>query len=166
MPVSGRRWTRRARREGDDVVVDLRTRLDPVSADDRPPLSGDQLRQAFAPKVAQDPPPSTDPPRFSQLFPTESLFVHARAASDHDHRAENRSQTAGDYYYDPVDSWGVLGLPVHASWEEVVAAHRDLAMIHHPDRHVDGSDYERSAAQEAMSRINVAYSVLRRLTGN
>ena len=81
-------------------------------------------------------------------------------------QAEDRSRTKGDYYYDPDDAWGVLGIQPGASWAEIAAAHRKLAMKHHPDRLLGSTEEERQASEDKMREINVAYSVLRRLTGN
>lgn len=47
----------------------------------------------------------------------------------------------------PEQPWQVLGIDSHASREEIEAAHRRLAMEHHPDR---GGDADR------MARINAA----------
>lgn len=153
-------------RDGDDVIVDLTSRLGSIGGGQELSVTGEQLRRAFAgkPEVADEPPRRER--AFSDQYPSKTLFVHAKLAPEHDPVAASCSRTAGDYYYDPVDAWAELDLPEGASWADVVAAHRTLAMLHHPDRHIDGSDYERQAAEEAMSRINVAYSVLRRMTGN
>ena len=39
-------------------------------------------------------------------------------------------------------------------------------MKHHPDRLLDSSDEDRERSEAIMREINVAYSVLRRLTGH
>ena len=105
---------------------------------------------------------------FTEQFPTESLFVHEVDEPDPEevHHAEDRSRTTGDYYYDPEDAWAVLGLPSGASWKEIAAAHRRLAMRHHPDRLLDATPEERESSEETMREVNVAYNVLRRLTGH
>lgn len=169
---SPRRWPRLDERDGDDVFVDLRSRLDPLTPAVDRCLTPEELRRRFGPKAkAQEPSPPgqdlrADEQRFTDRFPTESLFVQTPFVTQPKPLAENRSRTAGDYYYDPVDAWDVLGLPPGSAWGDVVKAHRDLAMVHHPDRHLDGNDHDRRTAEETMSRINVAYSVLRRMTGH
>lgn len=44
--------------------------------------------------------------------------------------------------------WEVLGLRVHASRDQIIAAHRELAQIHHPDK--------ASGSFERMAEINAA----------
>ena len=137
---------------------------------DRPPTA-EELRAAFSRRkndeVEAPPKPVDD---FTSRYTTESLFVSSPVESDEppieEPTVDDRSRTKGDYYYDPEDAWAVLGLASGASWKEVAAAHRRLAMKHHPDRLLDASPAEREASEEAMREINVAYSVLRRLTGN
>jgi len=58
-----------------------------------------------------------------------------------------------------------LGVPVGATWEEVVSAHRGLAKHHHPDRLGDASDEARRQASDRMAAINVAFDLLRSRVG-
>ena len=66
---------------------------------------------------------------------------------------------------DLQDACEVLGVPVGADWDEIVAAHRGLAKRHHPDRLPHASDDEREAASNKMAAINVALDILRRRVG-
>lgn len=57
----------------------------------------------------------------------------------------------------------ILGLdPATARWEDVLAAHRRLAMEHHPDR---GSQEEREAREQRMADVNRARDRLRERFG-
>lgn len=145
---------------------ELAARLDAVSSRFRHPPTPEELRAAFGRKPVQDrpPPPTKD---FAASYPADSLFVPTiDDPVELPGEAEDRSRSRGDYYYDPDDAWGVLGVRPGAEWSEIAAAHRRLAKVHHPDRLLDSPDDERAASEKAMREINVAYSVLRRLTGN
>jgi DnaJ-domain-containing protein 1 len=138
-----------------------------TSTFDRPPTA-EELRAAFSRRHTDDDPPPAREDSFTKQFPTESLFVPTieEPELEENLHAEDRSRTTGDYYYDPEDAWAVLGLTPGSPWKEIAAAHRRLAMRHHPDRLLDASPKERAASEETMREVNVAYNVLRRLTGN
>ena len=87
---------------------------------------------------------------FEDYFSTESLF-----------------DWSGDQgnIFDESDPYVVLGLPPSASWEEISAAHRRLAKLHHPDRLVNASPEEREASDRRIRDLNVAYMELRRRKG-
>lgn len=151
---------------------DLESRLGPVpSAYQRPP-SAEELRAAFTRKrpAEEEEAPRPTGDDFASRFPTETLFVSTPIEPDaiggDPVFSEDRSRTTGDYYYDPEDAWGVLGLQPGASWKQIAAAHRRLAMQHHPDRLLDATPEQREASEATMREINVAYNVLRRLTGH
>ena len=48
-----------------------------------------------------------------------------------------------------------------ATWDEIVAAHRHQARVHHPDRLFGQSAEEKAAAEERIRVINAAYQELR-----
>ena len=145
---------------------ELAARLDAVSSRFRHPPTPEELRAAFSRKPAQDQPAPAGKD-FAASYPAESLFVPTiDDPVEIPTEAEDRSKSRGDYYYDPDDAWGVLGVRPGAAWSEIAAAHRRLAMVHHPDRLLDCSEEDRAVSEDAMREINVAYSVLRRLTGN
>ena len=158
------------RRPADDE--DLESRLGPVpSAYERPPTA-EELRAAFGrrPRDEGDEPARSAVGDFASRYPTETLFVATpiddEPLVEEPVAAEDRSRTTGDYYYDPEDAWAVLGLQPGASWKQISAAHRQLAMRHHPDRLLDATPEQRRASEDTMREVNVAYSVLRRLTGH
>jgi len=62
---------------------------------------------------------------------------------------------------DDQDPYKVLQVSEGASWEEIVAAHRHQARVHHPDRLVGVSDEERERGEERIRVINQAYQELR-----
>lgn len=169
----GQIWRGRARDEDSARRVtdhdlgssdDLAARLDAVTAKDDRPRSADELRAAFGPKRVE---PAPEPGGFMRRYPNESLFSPVdEPVEELSFCAEDRSQTRGDYYYDPEDAWAVLGVPPGSSWDEIASAHRRLAMEHHPDRVLVSSPERQAEAEVAMREINVAYTVLRRLMGN
>lgn len=152
-----------ATRPDDD---DLEARLDAVSSRFVKPPTPEELRAAFGRKQEEER-PTARAQDFASSYPADSLF--SPTIDDpivEPTEAEDRSRSKGDYYYDPDDAWAVLGVAPGASWHEITAAHRRLAMVHHPDRLLDSSQEDRERSEAVMREINVAYSVLRRLTGH
>ncbi|WP_436795183.1 J domain-containing protein [Actinospongicola halichondriae] len=177
-----KRWDRKRRERRPDAPVDtvpdrrdpatrphddeLSSRLDAVSSRFVHPPSPEELRAAFGRRpVDEAPAPRSED--FVSSFPAETLFVPTiDDPVEIPSEVDDRSRTRGDYYYDPDDAWAVLGVRPGASWSEITAAHRRLAKVHHPDRLLDASDEHRATSEASIRDINVAYSVLRRLTGN
>ena len=62
---------------------------------------------------------------------------------------------------DDQDPYKVLEVGEDATWEEIVAAHRHQARVHHPDRLVGVSDEERARGEDRIRVINQAYAELR-----
>jgi hypothetical protein len=62
---------------------------------------------------------------------------------------------------DDQDPYKVLEVSEGATWDEIVAAHRHQARVHHPDRLVGVSDEEKAAGEERIRVINQAYQELR-----
>jgi DnaJ domain len=62
---------------------------------------------------------------------------------------------------DESDPYRVLGVEPTASWDEIVAAHRDLARIHHPDRLFGQSEEEKAEGDDRIRAINAAFQELR-----
>lgn len=154
----------------DRAIDDLDDRLASVSSAYERPPTAEELRAAFGGGRRTPEPEARARPEatFDEQFSAESLFAEGpiEFPEPEPERAEDRSRTAGDYFYDPVDAWEVLGLEPGASWEQITAAHRRLAKRHHPDRLLAASPEEQAASEAAMRDVNVAYSVLRRMTGN
>lgn len=59
------------------------------------------------------------------------------------------------------DPYAVLGVAEGATWEEIVAAHRALARSHHPDLVAQRPEAERTAAEDRIRQVNIAYQALR-----
>lgn len=150
---------------------DVEARIDAVTSSFVHPPTAEELRAAFGRRrPPDDEPPAPPAGRFASTYSAESLFAATRhdlpVPEEPDFEVDDRSRTKGDYFYDPADAWAVLGLRPGASWAEIARAHRRLAKSHHPDRLLDETPERRAASEDKMREINVAYSVLRRLTGN
>jgi DnaJ-class molecular chaperone len=87
---------------------------------------------------------------FEDYFSTESLFDWTGADSS---------------IFDETDPYVVLGLPPSASWDEISAAHRRLAKLHHPDRLMNASEEQRENSDRRIRELNIAYMELRRRKG-
>ncbi|KAI6109181.1 DnaJ domain-containing protein [Pisolithus croceorrhizus] len=59
-----------------------------------------------------------------------------------------------------VDLYDVLGVKPDATNEEIRKAYRKLALLHHPDKHANSSDGDRSNASKQFQKIGFAYAVL------
>lgn len=59
--------------------------------------------------------------------------------------------------------WDVLGLTVDATWAEVSRRHKQLAKVHHPDRHGQDDVAGRRQAEQNMAEVNAAFSELGRI---
>jgi DnaJ-domain-containing protein 1 len=116
----------------------------------------DELERVYAPPkrhVEEEQPRRS---AFEEYFSTESLFTWGTPAPDTD---------TGDgpaSVIDLTDPYLVLDVPRTASWDEIAAAHRRLAKLHHPDRLIGASDAERFRSERQMRELNIAYSELRR----
>jgi hypothetical protein len=160
-----RHWRRRG--EGDqrpvgttDQLTDDRACADEAAkADEHNPFGQEhawwaereRLQRVFvAPRVDDE----ADESPLSEFWSPESLFTWGRRPGDDD----------APYYEDeqPFDPHEVLGLPLYAPWDQVVAAHRRLAKEHHPDRLVDATPEDRATSEERMRLVNQAYNELRR----
>lgn len=103
-------------------------------------------RSKHKPVVDDEPKRNT----FEEYFSTESLFDQTGAQRD---------------LFDESDPYVVLALPPSASWEDISAAHRRLAKLHHPDRLVNPTDEQREASDRRIRELNIAYMELRRRKG-
>lgn len=63
-----------------------------------------------------------------------------------------------------IEARAILGISSTATLSEARKAHRDLAKVFHPDRHASGSSEELKRATEAMTRINLAFETLEKLS--
>jgi hypothetical protein len=62
---------------------------------------------------------------------------------------------------DDQDPYKVLQVEPTATWEEIVAAHRHQARVHHPDRLFGQSEEEKEVGEDRIRIINAAYQELR-----
>lgn len=62
---------------------------------------------------------------------------------------------------DDQDPYQVLQVEPTATWEEIVAAHRNQARVHHPDRLFGQSDHEKQVSEDRIRVVNAAYQELR-----
>lgn len=73
-------------------------------------------------------------------------------------QAETQRQQDG---LDEADPYRVLGVAATASWEEVVAAHRAMARLHHPDRLFGQSEEKKAEGDDRIRATNAAFQELR-----
>lgn len=59
-------------------------------------------------------------------------------------------------------AYEILGVPIGASAEQIVAAYRQMAKMYHPDRLANLAPEFTELAEERMKEINVAYETLKR----
>ena len=150
------RWVKKLRRK-DEARPDDEPKKDDGNVD----LGGeehawwanrDELDSNKVPTGQSKQKPPEEPKRntFEEYFSTESLF----------------NWTGGsDSIFDETDPYVVLGLPPSASWEEISAAHRRLAKLHHPDRQQNATEEERENSNRRIRDLNIAYMELRRRKG-
>jgi len=62
---------------------------------------------------------------------------------------------------DDQDPYKVLEVEPTATWDEIVAAHRHQARVHHPDRLFGQSEEEKAEGEERIRVVNGAYQELR-----
>jgi DnaJ-domain-containing protein 1 len=60
----------------------------------------------------------------------------------------------------PRDPYEVLEVAPTATWDEIIAAHRHQARIHHPDLLFGQSDDEKAESEDRIRTINAAYEEL------
>jgi DnaJ-domain-containing protein 1 len=151
------RWDKLRRRKKDDERAP-----DKGGEDDDVQLSGqehawwaarEELDSNKAPSGRSKKKPIVEEPKrttFEDYFSTESLFDWTGAQES---------------IFDETDPYVVLGLPPSATWEEISAAHRRLAKLHHPDRLMNAGDAERETSDRRIRELNIAYMELRRRKG-
>jgi curved DNA-binding protein CbpA len=59
-----------------------------------------------------------------------------------------------------MDPYRVLGVSTGATKDEIKAAFRKLALVHHPDLHVNASAAVKANAESTFRALNEAYSAL------
>ena len=132
--------------DGDNVTIDTEENAWWASRDE---LDSDKAPSG---RTKKKPPAEAEEKRntFEEYFSTESLFDWT--ASE-------------DSIFDESDPYVVLGLPPSASWDEISAAHRRLAKLHHPDRQTNATEAERENSDRRIRELNIAYMELRRRKG-
>jgi DnaJ-domain-containing protein 1 len=147
---------RRRHRDGDnvDLLDDEQESVQINGAEHAWWAERDELETGQVPhgRKRRTPPPPPGPKRsaFEAYYSSESLF-----------------DWSGDAVgvLDETDPYVVLGVPVSATWDEIISAHRRLAKLHHPDRLVDATDEQRESGNERIRELNIAYMELRRRKG-
>jgi hypothetical protein len=84
-------------------------------------------------------------------------FLHAPPTEEELEAQRQREQQA----LDDQDPYKVLEIDEDATWNEIVAAHRHQARVHHPDRLFGQSAEEKAESEERIRVINQAYQELR-----
>jgi DnaJ-domain-containing protein 1 len=148
-------WNRGRRTEGDSSSNDEDDEefVSLSDADHAWWAGREDLQRAWAPKERVDAEEPTRTSAFEKQFSAESLFDWAEGTD---------TFTSGerDQPIDPRDPFAVLGVPPTSTWEEIVAAHRQLAKTHHPDRLQDADPEQREASEHTMRTVNAAYREL------
>ena len=122
-----------------------------------------RISPLFAPPDAAD---AHDP---VDAWDRDSLFRRRERATSAAHRTTDTTGPTADTTLDattPVPAttpWDLLGLTSDATWDQVVARHRELAKSHHPDRHGSADEQARRAAESQMAAINAAFNDLGRI---
>jgi hypothetical protein len=93
-----------------------------------------------------------DPVAGATYWSAESVFAETRRLED----------DRPDVVLTRTELLATLGLSAAADDSAIVAAYRQLAKAHHPDRFPDADDETRAYHVDRMQRITAAYKVLRR----
>lgn len=119
-----------------------------------------EIDEAWRPKARRSTPSDDDDQRdilaehFGEDWRTSFGFSEPTAE-------EQQAQvTAEQQAIDDQNPYKVLQVDPSASWEEIVAAHRHQARVHHPDRLFGVSPEEQAAGEERIRVINAAYQEL------
>ena len=155
-------WDRlraRRRRDDDETSPDEETETVHVVGDEGHAwwAEREDLERGYV-APPKPPPPAEEPPAksaFEEYFSAESLF------SSDAHREDAEIVMT----YQAPDPYIVLGVAETATWEEISAAHRKLAKLHHPDRLLSATPDDRERSERRMRELNIAYSELRRRRG-
>jgi DnaJ-domain-containing protein 1 len=92
---------------------------------------------------------------FGEDWRTNFLYT---GPTDEELEAERRKEQQA---LDDQDPYKVLQVSEDATWDEIVAAHRHQARVHHPDRLFGQSEEEKAEGEERIRVINQAYQELR-----
>ena len=156
-----RRWFRRRRATPDTPTTpdtDDGTRLD---AHEHAWWAQTELDQAWTPRPRRPTPEATAPERdiladhFGEDWRTSVGFTEPTAEEQAEVAAAEQQAL------DDQDPYKVLQIEPSATWEEIVAAHRHQARVHHPDRLFGQSPEEIASGEERIRVINSAYQELR-----
>ncbi len=101
--------------------------------------------------------------RKSSLHITTTEYRKGRYFTVNNSEQKKRSRYEDKKVFSNSQSpYDVMGVVRSAEWSKIQQAFRKLAMIHHPDRHVNGNAAEREAAEKNMKIINKAYITLKK----
>jgi DnaJ-domain-containing protein 1 len=150
------RWVKKLRRKDEPRPDDKASGDDTVALDSEEHAwwaNREELDSNKRPSMhSKHAPPVEEPKRntFEDYFSSESLFDWSSGQNG---------------LLDESDPYVVLGVPPSASWDEISAAHRRLAKLHHPDRLMHASEEERANSDRRIRDLNIAYMELRRRKG-
>lgn len=136
------------------IPADLAAERSTTSVDETPARGG---RAAVLGPVSEHPRSVERPePASPPLAPAPP-----RAPTEPDAGEVPSDRAAVDGWAGPVDAYSVLGVLPTVTWEDIVAAHRALAWLHHPDRVASEGPEAIAAAEEQIRQVNAAYAELR-----
>ena len=154
-----RPWSRKRREDTPAPAMTPPTPTEDVrlDGDDHAWWSQTDVNHAWAPQVRQPVEAESDvlAQHFGDDWQTSFGFT---PLSDEELAAEaDRAQQA----LDDQDPYKVLQVDPTATWDEIVAAHRHQARIHHPDRLFGQPEAELAKSEGRIRTINAAYRELR-----
>ncbi len=159
----GRFWSRRRGRRAEEHAPagDHRAGDVDLGGDDHSWWTQGEVTQAWRPKRRRGADAEGPPPRdiLAEHFGEDWRTSFGFTPPTEEQRAAEaaREQQA----IDDEDPYKVLDVEPGSAWEEIVAAHRHQARVHHPDRLFGQSEEEKAEGEERIRVINAAFQELR-----
>jgi DnaJ-domain-containing protein 1 len=147
-----RRWTRRRGAEpGADAPAGDTVETVHLDTADHAWWAQEEVRHAWRP-----------PPRRAEPEPPRDILAE-HFGPDWRTNFFTPTPDPGPAIDEPVDRdpYEVLEIEPTASWDEIIAAHRHQARVHHPDLLFGQSEEEKAESEERLRVINAAYRELR-----
>ena len=108
--------------------------------------------------------PSQEKPKSNFSYTTENRQSQHSQNTTYSHKKQTSYEDTV-LSYNAQDPYKILGIHGGVEWSIIQKAYRKMAMLHHPDRHVNKSKAERETAERNMKIINNAYITLKKRFG-